>query len=165
MIVVADTSPLNYLVLIDEIELLPVLFGKIVVPEAVFRELQHAKTPAKVRQWSAHTPAWLEMRTVTSHPNPATMKLDRGEREAIQLALELGIQTVLIDEAEGRLTAKALHLEARGTLGILERGAKLGKTDFHRALLKLEEANFRLSPSVRAAFSRRNLERSGKKLE
>jgi len=32
MIIVADTSPINYLVLIKEIEVLPRLYGKIVIP-------------------------------------------------------------------------------------------------------------------------------------
>jgi len=41
MIVVADTSPVNYLVLIDEIDLLPIIFGKVLIPEAVMEELQH----------------------------------------------------------------------------------------------------------------------------
>lgn len=57
MIVVADTSPLNYLVLINEVELLPVLFGQVLVPQAVFHELQHPKTPAKMRLLSH----WLNM--------------------------------------------------------------------------------------------------------
>ena len=48
MIVVADTSPLNYLILIDEIDLLPALLGKVLLPYAVFRELKHPKTAPKV---------------------------------------------------------------------------------------------------------------------
>jgi predicted nucleic acid-binding protein len=84
------------------------------------------------------------------------MKLDVGEREAIQLALELGINTVLLDETDGRQEAENLHLEVRGTLGILERGAKLGKINFRLALSKLEQSNFRMSPAVRAAFLKRN---------
>ena len=70
MIVVADTSPLNYLVLIDEVELLPVLFGHELVPQAVFHELEHPKTPAKVRQWITHLPAWMEVRKVVSVASP-----------------------------------------------------------------------------------------------
>ena len=35
MIVVADTTPLNYLVLIDQVDLLPRLFGGILIPPAV----------------------------------------------------------------------------------------------------------------------------------
>src|SRR6185437_15542920 len=100
MIVVADTSPINYLVLIGEIQLLPALFGQVLVPKAAFQELQHPKTPVQVRRWIAHSPAWLDVRTVSPIPNPGLMNLDIGEREAIQLALELGITTVLMDEAE-----------------------------------------------------------------
>ena len=156
MIVVADTSPLNYLVLIDEVDLLPALFGEVLIPQAVFQELKHPRTSAKVQQWIGHFPAWLAVRTVASVPGPALMKLDAGEREAIRLALELGIGTVLLDETDGRQEAENLHLEVRGTLGILERGAKLGKINFRHALSKLEQSNFRISPAVRAAFLKRN---------
>ena len=156
MIVVADTSPLNYLLLIDEIDLLPTLFGQVLLPNAVFQELQHPKSPPKVRQWISNHPAWLEVRIAASRPNPALMELDDGEREAIQLAVELGISTVLIDESNGRRLAERLHLEVRGTLGILERGANLGRTNLRRALGKLEQTNFRLSPAVRAALLKRN---------
>lgn len=40
MIVVSDTSPLNYLVLIEEVEVLPAVFGRVVVPPVVVEELQ-----------------------------------------------------------------------------------------------------------------------------
>lgn len=156
MIVVADTSPLNYLVLIDEIDLLPAIFGRVLLPHAVFRELEHSKTSAKVRHWISRRPAWLEIRIVETVPDAALMRLDLGEREAIQLALELGIGTVLLDERDGRQEAERRHLEVRGTLGILERGAKLGKVDFRQALAKLELTNFRLSTAVRTAFLQRN---------
>ena len=43
MIVVADTSPLNYLLLIDAIDLLPEIFGQVLIPRTVFQELQHPK--------------------------------------------------------------------------------------------------------------------------
>jgi predicted nucleic acid-binding protein len=85
------------------------------------------------------------------------MTLDVGEPEAIKLALELGIGTVLLDEMDGRQEAEKLHLEVRGTLGILEHGAKIGKTNFRVALSKLEQSNFRISLEVRAAFLKRNL--------
>jgi predicted nucleic acid-binding protein len=156
MIVVADTTPLNYLILIDEIDLLRVLFGQVLLPRAAFQELQHARTPAKVREWMVRSPDWLEVRTVASSPYPLLASLDPGEREAIQLALELGIGTILMDEAEGRHLAESLHLQVRGTLGILERAANLGKLDLRAALDKLQQTNFRLSPSILAAFLERN---------
>lgn len=42
MIVVSDTSPLNYLVLLDVVSVLPKLFGEVVVPPAVLTELARA---------------------------------------------------------------------------------------------------------------------------
>ena len=93
---------------------------------------------------------------MVSVPDAALLKLDFGEREAIQLALELGVRTVLIDEADGRQQAERFHLEVRGTLGILERGAKSGKINFRQALSKLEQTNFRVSPAVRKVFLERN---------
>ena len=63
-IVVADTGPLHYLVLIEAIELLPRLYGKVLVPEVVCAELAHPRTPAPVRTWLATNPIWLE---VTGH--------------------------------------------------------------------------------------------------
>ena len=156
MIVVADTSPLNYLVLIDEVDLLAALFGQVIVPTAVMQELQHSATPSRVRQWISNPPPWLEIRSVTSTPSSALLRLDIGEREAIQLAVELNAGAVLIDETEGRAVAESLRLQVRGTLGVLERGAKLGKIDFRQALTKLEQTKFRISPAVKQAFLRRN---------
>jgi len=91
MIVVADTSPLNYLLLIEEINLLPAIFGHVLLPPAVLHELQHPKASPIVRQWAASLPMWLEVRPVAPAVIPELMALDAGEREAIQLALELGI--------------------------------------------------------------------------
>jgi predicted nucleic acid-binding protein len=90
-LVVADTGPLNYLVLIDAIELLPKLFEKVFIPEAVRDELLDQDAPAIVRAWAAEPPAWLEVRTVSSAvDDPAWRALDIGEREALALARTLG---------------------------------------------------------------------------
>ena len=54
---VADTSPLNYLVLIGAIDVLPRLFEAVIVPDAVKAELLHARAPAAVRRWAAAPPS------------------------------------------------------------------------------------------------------------
>jgi predicted nucleic acid-binding protein len=59
--VVADTSPLHYLVLVKVIEVLPQLFHHVLIPEEVHRELLHEKTPLVVRLWTADPPSWLEV--------------------------------------------------------------------------------------------------------
>ena len=67
-LVVADTGPLNYLLLIDAIDLLPKLFEKIFVPAAVHRELTHPAAPEPVRRWATRVPQWLE---ILPDPDPA----------------------------------------------------------------------------------------------
>jgi hypothetical protein len=59
MIAVADTSPLNYLVLIDRIRILPRLFEHVIVPAGVIGELQHPRSPPPVAAWAAHPPEWV----------------------------------------------------------------------------------------------------------
>jgi predicted nucleic acid-binding protein len=63
MIVVSDTSPLNYLILIGADQVLPSLFGQVVAPPEVLVEMQHVKAPAEVSAWARQPPAWLEVRS------------------------------------------------------------------------------------------------------
>jgi hypothetical protein len=59
MIVVSDTSPICYLLLINAIELLPQLYGKVAIPEVVRQELCHPKSPLMIQNWIQNPPAWL----------------------------------------------------------------------------------------------------------
>lgn len=63
MIVVSDTTPLRHLVAIGEAELLPRLYGTVIVPGAVWAELQAEATPVMVKTWLADAPNWLEVRS------------------------------------------------------------------------------------------------------
>ncbi len=105
MIIVSDTSSLNYLILIDCQDVLPALFGQIIILQAVLNELQHARTPEKIKSWIIKKPSWLEIRTARLSPNNKLENLDYGEREAIFLAEELGADAILIDEKDGRREA------------------------------------------------------------
>jgi predicted nucleic acid-binding protein len=49
MIVIADTTPLNYLVLIDPVGILPELYGRVLIQAAVWEEFQRPETPEAVR--------------------------------------------------------------------------------------------------------------------
>lgn len=66
MIVVADASPLNYLVSIEAEDLLPKLFGRVVIPNAVFEELQAVGASEKVREWARKLPEWIEIKYTNS---------------------------------------------------------------------------------------------------
>jgi predicted nucleic acid-binding protein len=155
MIVVADTTPLNYLALIGEIELLPALYRGVLVPQSVHLELQQGKTPPLVRSWASTLPAWCEVRFVTS-AQAGLDRLDAGERDSIGLALEAGADTLLMDESEGRREALRRHLKVAGTLAILEKAAQRGLIDFRASLERLQGTNFRLSGSIRREFLNRN---------
>ena len=95
MIVISDTSPLNYLILIGAEEVLPRVFDRVIAPPAVLLEMQHAKR-RKNRQPGNSPPAWLEVRTAQTITN--FDDLGPGESEAIALALEIHADAVLIDE-------------------------------------------------------------------
>ena len=146
MIVVSDTSPLNYLVLIEQVQVLPVLFGRVVVPPAVMAELQHAGAPAVVRAWAAGPPAWLEIQPpVRIDPS---LGLGTGETQAISLAQELHADAVLIDERRAATIARQAGLFVTGTLGVLEIAAERGLIDLVRAVAGLRQTTFRVSDQV-----------------
>lgn len=141
MIIVSDTSPLNYLVLIGEVELLTQLFGQVIVPSAVARELRHPATPELVKQWIDLPPSWLEIRDA-SVLDP-TIHLDAGETAAISLALEINADQLLLDDKKAVKVALARGLGVAGTLNVLELAAIRGLTDLTTAISKLQRTNFR----------------------
>jgi predicted nucleic acid-binding protein len=71
MIAVADASPLCYLILIGQIDLLPKLFLHVAVPRAVITELLHEDAPEAVRTWASNLPAWIESKRIRFRQAPA----------------------------------------------------------------------------------------------
>jgi predicted nucleic acid-binding protein len=102
MIVIADTSPLNYLIRSGDVWILPELFGKVLVPKAVLTEMLHPQAPSEVRSFASTPPLWLECRTVNQMAKDFAPSLGEGEREAISLALETRADALLIDDFAGR---------------------------------------------------------------
>ncbi len=148
MIVVADTSPINYLVLIDAIGVLPELYENVVVPNAVFAELQAAETPEKVREWVKVFPPWFDVRQAAVLLDSELSELDVGEREAIALAEELNADALIVDERAGREQARKRGIFIIGTLGILNSAAEKGLIDLPDTLEKLQQTSFRVSEKL-----------------
>jgi len=158
MIDVADTSPLNYLVLID---LLHRLYGRVLIPQAVLSELQDPETPLAVVEWIERPPAWLEVRHVTARPEESGEELDRGEREAIALAEEYKPDVLLLmDEDAGRLEARRRVIPTTGTLGVLDDAAARGLVDRRAAVERLRGTNFRAVGSLLEWLLGRDRQRS-----
>lgn len=106
MIVVSNTTPLHYLILIDEEHILESLYKNVIVPQSVLDELKHDATPQKVRDWIKKLPVWVEVRTAFTTDD--SLKLGAGEKEAIALAQELRADYVILDDRKARREASAL---------------------------------------------------------
>ncbi len=148
MLVVSDNSPVRYLRVLACDHVLPVLFGRVLIPRAVLRELQHPHTPAVVRMGMAEPPAWLEVRPTVDHPDAALAMLEAGEQEAIALAQELHADILLVDDGKARDVAIARGLRAMGTVGVLEQAATQGLVDLPEVLARLLTTNFRVLRSI-----------------
>ena len=146
MIVISDTSPINYLILIDAIDILEELFKNIIVPEAVYIELQHAKTPQPVKDWIANAPSWFEVKQADASLFTPSKRIGNGEREAIALAIELKADAVLIDDRDGTQEVRNQSLLAIGTVNILERAAEMNLLDLPETVERLRQTSFRLPP-------------------
>jgi predicted nucleic acid-binding protein len=146
MIIVADTGPVNYLVLSGQIDFVDALYDSLLIPPAVHRELLHARVPAIVRQWAATPPVWVEVRA----PKDASRftELGPGEREAISLALETKADFLLMDETAGRRIAVQNGIAVKGTLGILEDAANREMVDFAQAVFKLRATSIFLAEEI-----------------
>lgn len=148
MIVVADTSPINYLVLLGHIEILPTIYGEVLIPQAVFDELQDGDAPADVRAWVSAHQAWLRIGSIAYQLDPPLDLLDRGEREAILLAESVKADRLIIDDLDGRREAANRGLPVIGTLGILAEAARRNLLELPRALTALQATNFHAAPAL-----------------
>jgi predicted nucleic acid-binding protein len=151
-VIVSNTTPINYLVLIDHIAVLPQLYARVIIPQAVLEELQDEGTPVKVKVWVAAHPAWLEVRMVAVPLDASLAVLDVGEREAIGLAQELAADALIIDEPAGRVAAQRQGVRVIGTLRVLYDAAAAGLCDLAQAYKRLQHTTFRAHPDLYRAF-------------
>ena len=141
MIVVSNTSPLNYLVLIDAQDVLPALYKRVLIPSEVGDELRAPGTPEKVRNWFNDAPPWLEVRTAPEHSVPRN--IHAGEAAAIALAKSVNAPLLLIDNELAYEYAMKEGLRVTRTLGVLRDAAVERVLDLQVAFSKLKQTNFR----------------------
>lgn len=158
IVVIADSSPLNYLTLIESIDVLHELYGMVVVPRQVIAELTDSAAPHAVRTWALNLPGWIEIRDAVITDDDMT-HLDPGERAAIVLAQsELGA-LLLTDETSGRIEASRRGIRYTGTLGVLRAAALKDFIDLPTAFARLLETNFRVSMELVTALLAEDAER------
>lgn len=147
MILVSDTSPLCYLVLIGAIDLVQTRFGEVTITQTVLHELQHPDSPPAVKAWALHLPSWVKVHA--DPPVDASLRnLEAGEQTAIALATLLAADLICLDDAAARSAALSRGLRVMGVLGFLKEAAELKFIDLPTAIEKLRKTNFRASPAL-----------------
>lgn len=155
MPVVSNTSPLLNLAIIGQLSLLRQQFGQIQIPTAVLEELRVDEAlPGSAQLRDAIAAGWLQVHTVENQVLVQLLRqeLDRGEAEAIALAVQLQANWTLLDEREGRRIAKRLGLRITGVLGVLLRAERDGElSSLPEVINQLrEQASFRIAPAFLA---------------
>lgn len=153
MIVVSDTSPLSGLAIVGYLGVLEQLYGQVLIPSGVMQELQRGGEDDP-RITDVLGLDWIEIRQPT---NPQLVKvlqtehhLDRGESEAIALALDVNAEELLIDERLGRRKAIDLGVSITGLLGILLVAKRQGLITQIRPIMDslILDANFRIGADL-----------------
>lgn len=147
-VVIADTSPLNYLILVEAVEVLPRLFGQVTIPDVVLKELANQDAPREVQAWAAALPEWIQIQQAPISEDPSLQALDPGEHAAIALALTQSQVLLLMDDASGRAVAANRGIPTIGTLGVIRAASLEGLIELPAVLARLGATNFRISKEL-----------------
>ncbi|MBL4826761.1 MAG: DUF3368 domain-containing protein [Spongiibacteraceae bacterium] len=150
-IVVADTTPLIVLSRLDLLDKIVAILGTVYVTSGVLQECtSNKKLPGAMKITSAIGRGVLSVSDDFNHGIVEELKLDRGESEAIALALAYRCP-LLIDEKKGRRIASELGVKIFGTGAVLVLAKKQGVIDFVAPLLnQLDDMGIYLSAKVKA---------------
>lgn len=120
--VVSNTSPLIVLAKAGFLDLLPKLYQRVLIPEAVREEIMIGPADDPMKQ-ALPSCLWLHVETLSPPLSPlGGMQLGVGESEAIELARRRGLE-ILLDDRAGRRTAESLRIRVTGTLGLIATAA------------------------------------------
>ncbi len=122
----ADSGPLICLAIIEQLELLPCLFSKIMIPPEAWNEVT-VRGHGHPCAYEVSQATWLTIQA----PDPQLVKplsilVDAGEAEAIALAQTTADCTILLDDARARKIAQRLNIRQIGTIGLLLRAKQWG---------------------------------------
>ncbi|MGA1823404.1 MAG: DUF3368 domain-containing protein [bacterium] len=148
--VVSNSSPLIHLAKIDLLNLLHSQFDEILIPRAVWREaVEEGGNEPDAKAISQAS--WIKVQDVSSSPLLTTLLafLDKGESEAIALAIEIGADLILLDDSDARKTAEIYGLNKIGLLGVLIKAKQRGNIPSLKVCLdQLCSTGFRLSEKI-----------------
>ncbi len=105
-VIIADSGPLIALARIRHLHLLPAIFGRVVIPAAVLRELTEGAAEGRVGAEDVRSAAWIDVRDADPELSAAfSLIVDRGESEAIALAVRAPSSLLVMDDRRGRRLA------------------------------------------------------------
>jgi hypothetical protein len=132
--IISNTTPILSLLKINKLSLLENLYGKIIIPTAVYQEIEKGKE--KPYYLDLKLIDWIEIREIR---NPGSkdyfLDLDEGEAEVIILAKEQNADLIIMDEIMGRRIAKQFNLTVTGTIGVLLKAKEKGFVNAIKELL------------------------------
>lgn len=139
--VISNATPLIYLAKADRLWLVSSLFQEILIPEAVYAEVvtkgkRLGQTDAFLIERSIEE-GRISVRPVR-RTHPVGVPIHPGEVEVISLALETGIDLLIMDDARARAAAEMAGLSPRGTLWLLLEAVKQNLLSFDEFLGTLQ---------------------------
>lgn len=151
MIIVSNTSPISNLAKVGQLDLLQKLYQKILIPNAVYRELLDKRAGETVIT-AVQSATWLEIKQIHNHDlvNRLRNIVNVGEAEAIALAVEVNATRLIIDERLGRQAAANQGLNITGIFGVLIAAKKQGLISVVKPVMDnlISQANFRVSSQL-----------------
>ena len=152
LLVVSNSSIIIALARICHLDLMEKLFKKVIVPEAVWKELTVEGKPGREKILRA---GFIHVEKTGNKRLVAFLEefVDRGEAEAIVLALELNADLLLVDDRDARSLAKKLGLKVMGTLGVIALAKYRGLAPKAKPIInQLIESGFWISRRILEEF-------------
>lgn len=152
VLVVSSSSVIIALAKVCHLYLLEKLFGEILVPEAVWKEITVEGKPGYEKVVRAK---FISLEKVGDARLVALLEefIDTGEAEAIALALERDADLLLVDDRDARNLAKRLGLQVMGTLGVIALAKYKGLIPETKPIIdKLMESGFWISRNILEEF-------------
>ncbi len=123
--VISNTTPILSLLKIGKLHILKDLYGEIMIPFAVYEEIEKGKE--KPYYQDLRQVEWIKIKLIQNTASKRhLLDLDKGEAEVIILSEEENADLVIIDELLGRRYAKQRSLNLTGTIGLLLKAKSKG---------------------------------------
>lgn len=148
--VVVNTTPFIALCHVNRLEILKELYGQVIIPDAVYREIS-VKSDSVCKKMVDEALDWIHIESIRDQLAKAMYKtqLHGGEVEVMILSKELAADVVIIDDANAKKHAKYLGLPVTGTLGVLIKAKQNGFIkELKPILLQLKEKGIYISQNL-----------------